>query len=177
MTFSPRVTATVVLCLLMLPGGLAVGVSAQATNNQDTAPNDPIIGTWALNNAKSKWVVRRQPLGVRRTFDYTRDGMILVTYEIDRGPTNKAFLHWYLTPDGEEQPEFARSRGKSPLFTMRTTQIDAFTYELNEWRTDNPDELYSTIIFQVSQDRNTLTMFYKNPEGELTDLAVYDRVW
>jgi len=61
MTIRQHVGATVVLCLLILPVGLAGDVSAQATKGSRTGPKDPIIGTWTLNVAKSNFT-RSSPI-------------------------------------------------------------------------------------------------------------------
>ena len=164
-----RVLVLHLVLLLVVP---AARLSAQA-------PRDPLIGTWLLNVGKSTYP-GTPPKSQVRTFDYTRDGLILVAYETVNAQGNRSFAHWYLGLDGKEHPEFSRATGATPTFWLSAKVIDANTKEVRDRRVDAEGRPPLIIIYTVavSPDGQTLTMTAKstNAEGKPTvTVAVYDK--
>ena len=165
--------------LLIVPVALAASVAVSSA--QTAAPKDPMIGTWNLNVAKSSFP-GRAPQSIRRTFDYTKDGLILVTYETVNAEGNRSFTHWYLGVDGKEYPEFGRSTGAKPTWWLAGKVIDPYTKEVRDRRVVEEGQREQIIMYTivVSQDGKTLTMTGKstNAEGQpTTTVAVYDKVF
>ena len=153
---------------------LAPGVTLSAQS-----PRDPLIGTWHLNVPKSTYP-GTPPKSQVRTFDYTRDGLILVAYETVNAQGNRSFAHWYLSVDGKEHPEFSRATGATPTFWLSGKVIDANTKEVRDRRVDAEGRPPLVIMYTiaVSPDGQTLTMTAKstNAEGKPTvTVAVYDK--
>jgi hypothetical protein len=71
---------------------VVIGLSAAVSAHQEGT--DPIIGTWVLNVAKSKYVTGQPAKSIVRTFDYTRDGMILVTLDSVNAQGVASSNHW-----------------------------------------------------------------------------------
>ena len=72
---------------------------------------DELIGTWSLNVAKSLYA-GTPPLSGGRSFDYTRDGLILCIYHTENADGTRSFGHWYSTLDGEDyNTDFLRRSG------------------------------------------------------------------
>ena len=154
----------VLLLVMMVVGGLGPLVAQQ----------DPLIGTWSLNVAP--------PRATTRTFDYTLDGMILVTLETTNAQGNKSFLHWFLGLDGKEHPEFGRTTGASPIWFLSAKIIDTHTKEILDRQVVAPGQPQRIInyTFAVSPDGNTLTTTARstNAQGEPSvTVQVYDKVF
>lgn len=169
------IISSLVLCVLAIVTGPRLSLFAQA--------RDPIIGTWALNVAKST-IVKRPPLkGSLRTYDYTRDGLILVTLANVNAKGDQSFLHYYMVSDGKEDvyskeyPQFNRARGAEPTVPLATKTIDTHTRELMGKRVEGGvTRIIDWIVFKVSPDGKILTVTYKDEKGELTgDVFVYDK--
>jgi hypothetical protein len=157
--------------VLMLTGGLAL-VSTQT-------PRDPLIGTWNLNVEKSTYA-GTPPRSIHRTFDYSIDGLILVTYETVSAQGNRSFVHWYMGLDGAAHPEFGRPTGAAPTWLLTTKVIDANTKEVTDRRVVAEGRTAPVIMytFAVSQDGKTLTLTSRstNADGNPTvTVQVYDK--
>src|SRR6187402_1162137 len=88
-------------------GGEPVEAVQQSAGAPET-DRDPIIGTWIRNASKSKYRPGAQPpKSHSRTFDYTRDGLILVTFESEDMQGTRAIAHWYMGLDGKPYPEYS----------------------------------------------------------------------
>ena len=103
-----RVLILQLMLVLFVPG---------VTLAADSAKDPPLIGTWLLNVAKSTYP-GTPPKSQVRTFDYTRDGLILVAYETVNAQGARSFAHWYLSLDGKDQLEFSRATGATPTFWL-----------------------------------------------------------
>ena len=161
------------LCVLVVPAERMINVAAQE-------PKDPIIGTWIFNTAKSTYVsgTRKKPTSITRTFDYTRDGLILVTHQTVPSDGNiSALNHWYMSLDGKEHPEFSRARGAEAYMWLSITPVDRYTKELvGKGIEGGVKKVTIMLTFSVSKDRKIMSMTYKDANGKPTgDVAVYDR--
>src|SRR5207248_9033816 len=99
----------------------AVGASAQAPPRPATEKADPFVGTWALNLSKSTYENQPTPKSGMRTFDYERDGLILVTAHTVTAAGATTFVHNLFTLDGKEYEEMARGAGGCFSSTRRHT--------------------------------------------------------
>ena len=138
---------------------------------------EPIVGTWTLNLEKSTYATRKPPRSTIRTFDYTRDGLILVTLQTENAQGARSSNHWYMGFDGKEYPEFSRERGATPILWIRIDHVDAHTKELIGRRLEGGlMTIVDLFTFKVSPDGRFLSVIYKTPDGKPTgDVVVFDR--
>ena len=151
-------------------------IASAAYSQAQTESRDPLIGTWTLNAEKSVFQGNSSPPhSLTRTFDYTRDGLFLVTLEtVDaRG---RSFLHWYLGFDGKEHPEYSRESGAEPTYWLSAKVIDPYTKEVID-RVAGQDKPFLIITFIVSKDGKTMTMTYRDMDGTLGNVVVYDKMF
>jgi hypothetical protein len=140
---------------------------------------DPIIGTWELNLGKSNFGGNPAPRSMTRTFDYTKDDLILVTNHQVTADGTRRFMHWYMGVGGKEHPEYIRDTEPKPQWFLATTVVDANTRKVHDRRADNP-EIYVDFTFAVSEDRKSMTVTTegRNSEGEpVKSVAVFDKVF
>jgi hypothetical protein len=155
---------------------LLVGLGPAMRLTADDA-KDPIIGTWVLNVEKSKFVTSAPPKSIVRKFDYTRDGMILVTLESVNSQGVASSNHWYMSLDGKEHPEFSRARGPAPILWIAIKAVDSHTKELTGRRLENGTmTIVDLMRFVVSTDGQTMTIIYTDPKtGTVGNVAFYDK--
>ncbi len=152
-------------------GWATVGIAA------DTPAKDPLIGTWSLNLAKSTYAKGQPPKDSTRTFDYTRDGLILVTLHNVPAQGPEFFAHWYLSLDGKDYPEFQRAIGAQPSLWIQITPIDAYTKELVGRKLENGVmTITDRFTLKVSPDAKILTVTYEDADGKPSgNVVVYDK--
>ncbi len=161
--------------LTVLQMALILIGSAAAAHAQTESP-DPLIGTWTLNAEKSVFRGNQPPpTSLTRTFDYTKDGLILVTLETVNA-RGRSFLHWYLGFDDKEHPEYSRESGTEPTYWLSAKVIDPYTKEVVD-RVADQDEPFLIITFAVSKDGKAMTMTYKDMDGTAGNVVVYDKVF
>jgi hypothetical protein len=131
-------------------------------------PGDPLIGTWELNLAKSKYA-NTPPKKQTVTFELAGDATRMISVIV--GVDGKTIRREYTAKaDGKDYP----MNNFSGSDTVSLTRIDARTVQ----RTDKKDgKVTSIIIRQVSADGKTFTTTSKRPDGTTSGtVAVYDRV-
>jgi hypothetical protein len=170
-----KIAMWVLVAVMSLVGpSIALDPSAVLSAQDKT---DSIIGTWALNLSKSTYVTRRPPKNQTRTFDYTRDGLVLVTLHTVNAQGNASFNHWYLALDGKEHPEFSREKAAEPILAISIKAVDPLTKELTGRRVEGGVmKVVDRFTFKVSEDRKTLSVIYQDVSGKPTgDIVVFDK--
>ena len=149
--------------------------SANSAHAQNESRH-PLIGTWTLNAGKSVFRGNSPtPTNLTRTFDYTKDGLILVTLETV-GTSGRSFIHWYLGLDGAERPSYSRKSGAEPTVWASARTIDPHTIEVID-RMEGQEKPFVIITFAVSKDGETMTMNYVDMAGTPGNIVVYDKVF
>lgn len=150
---------------------------APVATEQPQPSRDPIIGTWVLNVAKSKYVTGVPPKSIVRKFDYTRDGMILVTLESVNAQGVASSNHWYMALDGKEHPEFSRARGAEPILWIAINAVDSHTKDLIGRRIENGAMTVVDLMrFAVGKDGQTMTITYTDPKSRsVGNVVFYDK--
>jgi hypothetical protein len=140
------------------------------------SPRDPLIGTWVADLAKSKFF-GDPPKSVKRTYDYTEDGLILVTRETINAQGKGAFLHWIMSLDGKEHGEYNRASGEKPTFYLSGKAVDAHTKKIHDRKADGTTIIDYTYV--VSEDGNTLTIssVYTADGKTGSNIEVYNRLF
>jgi hypothetical protein len=159
--------------------GAAVMFSAASVraDGQTGVGKDPIIGTWTLNVTKSTYVTGQAPKSSIRTFDYTRDGLILVTLSNVSAQGAPFFAHWYMAFDGKEYPEFQRASGDRPTLWISITPYDSRTKQLIGRRLEKGRmTITDRFTLRLSEDGKTLTVTYEDADGKPSgNVAVFDK--
>jgi hypothetical protein len=140
---------------------------------RQSAP-DALIGTWILDVAKSTYA-GQPPRSQIRTFDYTRDGLVLCTYRSENAAGVSSLNHWYTSFDGTYHPDFTRSAGATAFELIAIQKIDDYRMEIKIRHTDARREFGT---FTISEDGQTLTQLLTTipPEGrETTNVAVFSK--
>jgi hypothetical protein len=140
---------------------------------------DPLIGTWNANMGKSTFY-RSTPKSVKRTFDYTRDGLILVTRETIDQNGKVGFLHWYLALDGKEYGEYQRNAGAEPVFWLSGKVVDSHTKQIHDRQAVEKNPTIIDYTYVVSPDGKTLTITanYNDEKGQpQSRVEVYDKMF
>jgi hypothetical protein len=120
---------------------------------------DALIGSWVLNVAKSK--MNPPPKSQVRTFDYTKDGMVMCTLSGESGNGNWSFFHWYTNLDGVQHPEFNRQNGATSTTTIALKKIDDHSVEI-KGVTIASGKTHLTGTAVISPDGKTMTWTTKN---------------
>jgi len=139
------------------------------------AQDDPFVGTWQLNVAKSHFDPGPPPKSQMRTIDYTRDGMILSTSHTVNADGSRRFGHWVAKLDGSENLEFSRSAGRNPTSVVSFKRVDPYTIEITAYR---GGRIAAAGSMTVSKDGKTLTRrIHRTDVGQpvQNDLAVFER--
>jgi hypothetical protein len=131
---------------------------------------DPILGTWELNVAKSRFSPGPPPRSESRT--YTQDGTVIraTSKGVDAGgkPTSS---QWTVTYDGTEQPIVGSFRADSQI----VKRIDRFTSETTIKR---GGKVVQTAYREISKDGKTMTLTFKgvNSKGQTVhDVMVFEK--
>jgi hypothetical protein len=135
---------------------------------------DSLIGTWVMNPAKSKYA-GTAPKSLTRSFDYTRDGEVLVSYVSVAQTGAKTIGHWAVSLDGKWCPEFTREWGAIPFMMISMKKVGERTFD---WSYARWGRVLGMGGWTVSEDGKTLTQTVTttSAQGEkLTNIVVYDK--
>lgn len=132
------------------------------------AQDNPFMGTWKLNIAKSKYDPGPAPQSQTRTWDAA--GMVMVTGVNAAGkPTSYGYP---IKGDGKEYPTTGAVPNTADMIS--TKKIDANTFEANFTKAGKHVE---TATFKVSNGGKTLTIMAKGATdaGAFNNVLVWDK--
>jgi hypothetical protein len=132
------------------------------------AQDNPFMGTWKLNVAKSKYDPGPAPQSQTRTWDAS--GMVMVN---GINAAGKSMSYGYpIKGDGVEYPTMGSVPNTADKIT--TKKIDASTYEANFTKAGKHVE---TATFKLSSDGKTLTIYAKGATdaGAFNNVLVWDK--
>ena len=151
---------TITLALAML--ALSVGLRAQ---------QDPAIGPWKLNVAKSKYSPGPPPKsGTTRIEPYGKNG-IRLTAETVNAQGNPTRIEWSAEFDGKDYPVKANPNAD----TVSLKRIDPYTVEITNKKAG---KLMYTVRYVVGKDAKTRTVTTngKNAQGQrIESVEVYEK--
>jgi hypothetical protein len=162
------------ICVLNLSAQPVQQAGPPVRRDASEAAPDRLIGTWILNLAKSKYA-GPAPKSLTRSFDYTREGEILVSYVSVAASGIKTVGHWAVSLDGKWCPEFTRDWGATPFMMISMKKIDDDTFD---WSYARWGRVLGTGGWSLSKDGKTLnqTVTTTNAQGQKsTNIVVYDR--
>jgi len=131
---------------------------------------DPVLGTWTLNVAKSKYSLGPAPKSQTRTYTATANGYKFSSKGVDAEgkPTTTEFTTAY---DGK----FHAVTGSATIDSIMVKRIDANTTEATQTKAG---KLVSKTTRVISKDGKTLTSTAngKNAAGKAyTNVEIYDK--
>lgn len=130
------------------------------------AQDNPFVGTWKLNVAKSKYVPGPPPQSSTRTWDAS--GMVMVN---GTNAAGKSLSYGYtIKDDGKEYPTMGNIPNTADKISSKKSGADM--YEANFTKAGKHVE---TTTFKISKDGKTLTIHAKG----MTDAGNFDntQVW
>ena len=151
---------TITLALAMLT--VSVGLWAQ---------QDPLIGTWKLNLAKSKFSPGPAPKSQTIKYEPSGNNGVKLTFDIVDAQGNSTHGGYTAHYDGKDYPY----TGNPDADVLSMKRIDAYTTDAT-WK--KAGKVTRTIRRVVSKDGKTLTITLKgtNVQGQpVNDLTVYDK--
>jgi hypothetical protein len=117
-----------------------------------------LIGLWKADMALSTYSGAK-PKSALRSFAYTADGKILVTFMTVGANGNYSTGHWAAQPDGTDSLEYHSAAGSTPYNIVRLTKVDDKNLDVQIVRFGKPTDRYH---YTLSDDLKTLTYTYPN---------------
>jgi len=138
------------------------GVSAQAT--------DPLIGTWELNVAKSKFSPGPAPKSQTRTYEASGAGVKYTSKGVD-ADGKPTLVQYTANFDGKDYP----ITGSADSDTISLKKVDTYTAEATQKKAG---KVVITTKREVSKDGKTMTVTSKgtNAKGQaIENVLVFDK--
>ena len=131
---------------------------------------DPLVGTWELNVAKSKFSPGRAPKSETRTYVVSGQDVKATTKGVDSAgkPTAAEFTINY---DGKDRP----MTGNPDADTLSLKRVDAFTTEFTQKRAG---KVVMTGTRIISRDGKTMTITTKGTDATgrtINDVAAFEK--
>ena len=134
-------------------------------------PSDPLMGTWKLNAAKSKFSPGKPPQSSQTTYGpYGKDGFQFDSQQVDAQgkPQHVTFVAEY---DGKDYP-ITGDPARDMIFAKRLSRYSHQTTNKKDGK------ITTTSHREISKDGKTLTITTtgKNPQGqEVNNVQVYEK--
>lgn len=160
-----------VLSVTFLAGlALAAAPIALAQQPQPPAPAAPqqlrdareqtpgLIGMWKADlNASTYGAPAQKPKTALRSFAYTEDGKVLVTFMTLNAAGRYSTGHWAAQVDGTPAVEYHSAGGSIPYNIVNFTKVDDKNFNLIVTRAGRVD---IRATYKLSDDQKTLTYAY-----------------
>ena len=126
---------------------------------------DPIVGTWELNVAKSKYSPGPTPKSETRTYVVAGQDIRATSKGVDSAGTPTT-AEWTVNYDGKDRPQ----TGNPDADTLSLKRIDAFT---TEWTQKRAGKVVITGTRTISRDGKVMTITSKgtNAKGQTINNA------
>jgi hypothetical protein len=134
------------------------------------AADDPFVGTWKLNLAKSRFPPGQTPKSETLT-NVTQENGLINAFE-GLGADGKAYhTEWAGKYDGKDYPH----KGDPTIDTAAARRIDAYTLEFVDRKDGKEVGRYQSTVSRDGRTQ-TITGKWKDAKGkELTAVMVYDK--
>jgi hypothetical protein len=142
------------------------------------AQNDPLVGTWKMNLAKSKFSPGPAPKSPTTTKIATVAGGIRIVTDGVNAEGQATHTDATAKFDGKEYPRKAMAGGKPDTTvydSIAVKKTDAYNYEITEKMNG---QMFGVVRWTISQDgkTRTITGTGKNAQGQTTNnVTVWDR--
>ena len=141
---------------LLVMAGIAVltaGVSAQSAD-------DPSVGSWKLNVAKSKFTPGPPIKADTRSYD-VKDSWLIVTTETTGADGNRTGVRFAARFDGKDYPQIGRFAPTVALISYQPVDKRTLKYTVK----DTTGKVTSTNTRTVSADGKTMTIEQKSTDA------------
>ena len=143
---------------VFLLGGLLVMVCGAFAQSKD----DPSLGTWKLNVAKSKFTPGPPIKGDTRSYEVNDEGWLIVTTETMQPDGRRTGVRFAAKFDGKPYPQIGRF---APTVTLITYQpVDKLTLKYTQ--RDTSGKVLSTNTRTVSADGKTMTIEQRSTDDK-----------
>jgi hypothetical protein len=138
----------------------AVILTLVAASASAQSKDDPSIGTWKLNVAKSKFTPGPPIKADTRSYD-VQDGWLIVTTETTQASGEKTGVRFAAKFDGRDYPQIGRF---APTVTLITYEpVDQLTLKYTQ--RDTSGKIVSTNTRTVSADGKTMTIEQRSTDA------------
>ncbi len=139
-----------------------------------TAQSNPMIGSWKLNLAKSKYTPGPAPKSQSTTMEAAGDGIKNVTKGIAADGSTIDYRYTAITLDGKEYP-VTGSGAPSGGDTIAVKRVDAYTFESTMKKAGKVVQT-NKVVYSKDGKLRTITAKGTSKSGQPTSsVAVYDR--
>jgi hypothetical protein len=163
--------STLLLCLVLLVGTVAPTRPLLLAQQSPTAiAEDPIIGVWDLNVAKSKYAPGPAPKSQTRIYELHPKG-VKTTIKTDSADGTSATVQYIAGYDGVEYPV----TGSLTFDAITLNRIDRLTAEV---KLTHAGKEIGSARRVISENGKTMTITFEGPGGEgrtVKNVSVYDR--
>ena len=140
----------------------AIAVLAIAANVAAQSKDDPSLGTWKLNVAKSKFTPGPPIKGDTRSYEVNDEGWLIVTTETIQPDGRHTGVRFAAKFDGKPYPQIGRF---APTVTLITYQpVDKLTLKYTQ--RDSSGKVLSTNTRTVSADGKTMTIEQRSTDDK-----------
>ena len=147
--------------------GAALGIFVLVLGGSNLAAQgtDPIVGTWELNVAKSKYSPGPTPKSETRTYVVAGQDIRATSKGVDSAGTPTT-AEWTVNYDGKDRPQ----TGNPDADTLSLKRTDAFT---TEWTQKRAGKVVITGTRTISRDGKVMTITSKgtNAKGQTINNA------
>ena len=141
---------------------LAFAVFAIATSASAQSKDDPSLGTWKLNVAKSTFTPGPPIKGDTRSYEVNGEGWLIVTTETIQPDGRRTGVRFAAKFDGKAYPQIGRF---APTVTLITYQpVDKLTLKYTQ--RDTSGKVVSTNTRTVSADGKTMTIEQRSTDDK-----------
>ena len=175
-SFSARRIAAFVSALALIAPGAALAQTAAAPTAAPHVRSDAreqvpaaLLGMWKADIAASAYT-STPPREALRSFQYTADAKVLVTFMTVGADGNVTMGHWAAQVDGSEALEYHSNAGSTPYNVVTLSKVDERNFNLVVSRAGVTS---ITGTYLLSEDGQTLTYKYTASGKDTT--VVYRR--
>jgi hypothetical protein len=151
---------------------VAVGLTV-VTNVSAQSKDDPSIGTWKLNVAKSKFTPGPPIKADTRSYE-VQDGWLIVTTETTQPSGEKTGVRFAAKFDGKEYPQIGRFAPTVALISYQPVDKRTLKYTVK----DTTGKVTSTNTRIVSADGKAMTIEQKSTDASgrpVLNVELFDR--
>lgn len=135
-----------------------------------SAQPNPLVGTWVLNTAKSKYTPGPAPKSAQTIVEAAGNGVKFTVHQV---PPTGAAQDWSFTTnlDGKSSPITGNNPNGDATAYKR---VNATTFE-NVTTRGGKETQRQTVVISADGKTRTVTSTGTNATGKYTNVAVYDR--
>ena len=153
--------------------GLVAIVLASSSSISAQSTDDPSVGTWKLNVAKSKFTPGPPIKGDTRSYEVV-DGWLIVTTETMQPGGEKTGVRFAAKFDGKEYPQIGRFAPTVSLISYQPVAKRTLKYTVK----DTSGKVTSTNTRTVSADGKTMTIEQRSTDASgrpVVNIEIFER--